>query len=216
MANLEEVVVKSKPSLRRYIETACLVLVGLFMIVNLPEPSRAGGASDQVRQSVEAVLRIVRGQEISGASAIQRRDELRKIIAARFDFGEMSKRALGAEWRRRTTEEQSEFAQLFAGLLENAYLKQIEAIKHEQVTFGRERIDGKAAEVETSVLTKENKELSIDYRLISTNGQWRVYDVVIEDVSLVNNYRSQFNRLLAKMPFDQLLRDLRARQTVAG
>ena len=216
MAKLEEVIVKSKPSLRRYLEAGGLIMFGLVMIIHLPEPSRAGGASDQVRQSVEAVLRIVRGQEINGASAAQRRDALRKIIAARFDFGEMAKRALGQEWQRRTTEEQSEFAQLFSGLLENAYLKQIEAIKDEQVSFGSERLDGKAAEVETTVLTKDKKELSIDYRLISHNGQWRVYDVVIEDVSLVNNYRSQFNRLLAKMPFDQLLRDLRARQSAAG
>ena len=140
----------------------------------------------------------------------ERREAIKEIIRERFDFGEMARRSLGPEWQRRTPEERKEFVNLFIDLLERAYISAIEDV--ESVRDLREKVDGNYAEVRTRVVDKKGVEFSVDYRLHNVNGRWRVYDVLVENVSLVNNYRDQFNRILTRYSYEELIRRMKSKQ----
>jgi phospholipid transport system substrate-binding protein len=172
----------------------------------------AGIPSDQVRQTADRVLLILQDPRLKAADKTkERRDQLRQVISARFDFNEMAKRSLGQHWQRRSTEEQRQFVQLFTDLLERSYADQIESFNGEKVLYGRENQDRDHAEVDTRVVTKKGEEFSVNYKLFSAGREWKVYDVVIENISLVNNYRSQFNRVLANSSFAEFLRKLQGK-----
>jgi phospholipid transport system substrate-binding protein len=121
----------------------------------------------------------------------------------------MAKRSLGAEWRRRTPAEQKEFIGLFTVLLKDSYIDSIESYRSEKVVYRRETQDGDYADVGTIVSSERGEEFTIDYRLSLEGSQWKVYDVVIENVSIVNNYRSQFGRILSRSSFAELLQTIR-------
>ena len=170
----------------------------------------AGAPQEQLRQSVDKLLAILNDPQLKAErKKNERREKLKEVLYQRFDFTEMAKRSLGSEWRRRTPEEQKEFVRLFTDLLEQAYLDKIESYSGEKFYYLKEREDGNYAEVDTKIVDKTGQEYSLDYRLHKVNGDWRVYDVIIEDVSLVGNYRSQFSRVLAKSSFDELLKTMK-------
>jgi phospholipid transport system substrate-binding protein len=173
-------------------------------------PAFAGAPTDQTKQTVDKVLMIINDPNLK-AKQQERREQLRQIIFARFDFTEMAKRSLGPHWARRSPEEQQDFVRVFTGLLENAYVEQIESANGDKVVYGREQMDGDTAVVSTKVITKKGEEVAITYKLHPVGGDWKVYDVVVEDISLVNNYRSQFNRVLANASFDELMRRLQGK-----
>jgi phospholipid transport system substrate-binding protein len=178
-----------------------------------PSPLIAGEPTEQIRATVDRVLAILRDPNLkSDAKKKERRDRLRQIIYSRFDFAAMAKHSLGSHWRRRSLEEQQEFVELFTRLLEDSYLDKIESYNGEKFKYTRESQDKNYAEVDTKLVTKKGEEFSINYRLHSTNGEWKVYDVIIENISLVNNYRSQFNRILANSSFEELIRRMKERQ----
>jgi len=179
------------------------LLVGILCF-QFPGLAAAGLPTDQTRETVDKVLGILQ----SGANGDQRRQQLRDTIYPRFDFPEMAKRSLGSHWSRRTPQEQQEFTKVFTGLLESSYVDKIETFNGEKVVYAREQVDGNNAEVFTKVVTKKGEEFSINYKLHRVGGEWKVYDVVVEDISLVNNYRSQFNRILANASFDELMKKL--------
>jgi phospholipid transport system substrate-binding protein len=173
----------------------------------------AGAPGDRVRETVDKLLTILNDPRLKGESKkIERREKLKEVVKQRFDFTEMAKRSLGPEWRRRSAEEQNEFVKLFTDLLEQTYLEKIESYNGEKVRYLKEREDDTNAEVSTKVVDNRGQEFSVDYRLSKVNGDWKVYDVVIEDISLVNNYRSQFNRVLAKGSFEELLTTLKEKK----
>lgn len=189
-----------------------VIVLVLLLLVFLPDSSRAGIPSDQVRQTADKVLSILQDPRLKAADKKkERRDQLRQVISARFDFDEMAKRSLGQHWQRRTTEEQRQFVQLFTDLLERSYVDKIESFNGEKVLYGRENQDGDQAEVDTRVVTNKGEEFSVNYKLYSAGREWKVYDVVIENISLVNNYRSQFNRVLANSTFAEFLRKLQGK-----
>jgi len=170
----------------------------------------AGVPTDQMRVTVDRVLAILKDPALNAAAAKEaRRSELRKVIFSRFDFEEMAKRSLGAEWRRRTPEEQKEFIQLFTELLKNSYIESIESYRGEKVIYRSESQDGAYADVGTKVINDQGEEFTIDYRLNLDGSQWKVYDVIIENISIVNNYRSQFRRILSRSSFAELLQTIR-------
>ena len=179
-----------------------LSTVGLSILLLVqPVWVAAGVPGDQVRQTTDKLLAILKDPQLKGESKKnERRDKLKELIYQRFDFTEMAKRSLGSEWRRRSTEEQKEFVKLFTGLLERAYLDQLESYSGEKIQYLKEREDDNYAQVETKIIDKKGQEFSVNYRLHNRNGDWKVYDVVIEEISLVNNYRAQFKRALAKSP----------------
>jgi phospholipid transport system substrate-binding protein len=177
----------------------------------------AGVPGDQVRQTADKVLAILKDPQLKGESKKnERRDKLKEVIYQRFDFTEMARRSLGSEWRRRSPEEQREFVKLFTGLLERAYLDNIESYNGEKFRYLKEQEDNNHAEVDTKIIDNKGQEFSVNYRLHKVNGDWKVYDVVIEDISLVNNYRSQFNRVLATSSYEELVNRMKGKTLSAA
>jgi phospholipid transport system substrate-binding protein len=172
----------------------------------------AGVPGDQVRQTADKVLAILKDPQLKGESKKnERRDKLKEVIYQRFDFTEMARRSLGSEWRRRSPEEQKEFVKLFTGLLERAYLDNIESYSGDKFRYLKEQEDNSHAQVDTKIIDNKGQEFSVNYRLHKVNGDWKVYDVVIEDISLVNNYRSQFNRVLATSSYEELVNRMKGK-----
>ncbi len=136
----------------------------------------------------------------------ERRTLLRQILLPRFDFREMAKRSLGAHWLKRTREDKSEFVRLFTNFVEKVYLGRIESYNNgEKFIYSNERIEGPYAEVRSKILTSKGEEFQINYKLHLVGEKWKIYDVVVEDISPVNNYRSQFNRIITKTSYDELV-----------
>jgi phospholipid transport system substrate-binding protein len=175
----------------------------------------AGMAEDQVKETVNRVVEILRDPELRKEDkATQRREMLRQAIFPRFDFAEMARRSLGSHWKNQKAK-QEEFVAVFSDFVENAYVGKVESFKDEKILFVRERIDQGFADVDTKVVPK-GEPFSVNYKLHLVGTEWKVYDVVIENISLVNNYRSQFNRILANSSFDELLKKLRDKRSEMG
>jgi phospholipid transport system substrate-binding protein len=186
--------------------------VALMLAVALCIPGAATGGepTEQIRGAIDRGLAIVKRADLQGdAKKAQRRDLLRKELFPFFNFEEMAKRSLGVNWKNRTPGERREFVKLFTDLLENAYAGKIEGYKGEKIRFGNETLDPPYAEVKTMIVTPRGEEFSVNYRLLSDGKRWRVYDIVIEGVSLVNNYRSQFAGILQKSSFEEMTKQLK-------
>lgn len=169
---------------------------------------------EQIKTTVDNVINILKDPKYKGESkAQQRRAALRTEISKVFDFEEMSKRTLGVYWKERTPQEKKEFVELFKDLLERSYSGKIESYTDEEVVYTDERIENRYAEVKTKIITKERKEIPIDYRLYFTGNNWKVYDVVIEGVSLISNYRSQFNKIIRTQSYQELVKRMKTKQT---
>lgn len=166
--------------------------------------------TDNVKKTVDEVVRIVADKEMKKHDQ-KRRQALKKTISQIFDYGEMAKRSLGKHWNQRTATEKKQFTDLFATLLENSYAGKIESYNNEKIVYIKDSVDGDHAEVKSKVITAKRDEFTLDYRLINQNGKWMVYDVVIEGVSLVSNYRSQFNRIIAANGYSELVRKLQSK-----
>ena len=182
----------------------------LTLVLSHTGAASAGVPTDQIRVTVDRVLMILKDPALNAAGAKEaRRSELSKAILPRFDFEEMAKRSLGAEWHRRTPAEQEEFIRLFTELLKNSYIESIESYRGEKVIYRSESQDGAYADVGTKVINDRGEEFTIDYRLNLEGSEWKVYDVIIENISIVNNYRSQFTRILGRSSFAALLQTIR-------
>ncbi|GAB4369280.1 MAG: ABC transporter substrate-binding protein [Deltaproteobacteria bacterium] len=186
-------------------------LVGLLAIaLCTPAVADGGEPTEQIRGAIDRGLAIVRRADLQGdENKTERRALLRKELFPYFHFEEMSRRSLGIHWRNRTPQERREFVNLFTDLLENAYAGKIEGYKGEKIRFGKETLDPPYAEVQTTIVTPQGQEFSVDYRLLADGSRWRVYDIIIEGVSLVNNYRSQFAGILQKSSFEEMTRKLK-------
>jgi phospholipid transport system substrate-binding protein len=186
----------------------------LWACILLPAPSRAGDPTEQVRSTVDKVLTIVRNsQPTSKAQMEAQRAQLAEVIYPRFDFTEMAKRSLARHWAGRTPQEQREFVTVFAALMGRSYANNIESAASPSVRYTRESEDRNYAQVDTEIVTDKRPPVSINYKLHSVDNEWRVYDLVIEDISVVNNYRSQFNRVIERSSFAELMRSMKEKQS---
>ena len=196
-------------------KTAIALAASAVLLSAFANTVQAGAPTEQVRQTADKVLQVLQDPQFkSNSNAAQRRDRLTQILASRFDFAEMAKRSLGANWQKGSAAEQQQFVRLFTNLLENSYIGQIEAYSGEKINYGRESVEQNQADVETKIVTKKGEEVSVNYKLKADGGNWKVYDVVIENVSLVNNFRNQFNRMLAKGSFADLITQLETKSTI--
>ena len=177
-------------------------LIGLFMAA----PAFATPTED-VKKVVDEVVHLVSDKNLK-KNDLKRRQALKKTISTVFDYSEMAKRSLGKHWNQRTPAEKKEFSDLFASLLENSYASKIESYNDEKIVYLKENVDGDHAEVKSKVLTAKRDEFTLDYRLMNRNGKWLAYDVVIEGVSLVSNYRTQFNKIISSNGYPELVKKL--------
>ncbi len=185
-------------------------MVGLLLLgVVAVQPAMAGGATDAMKHTIDEVLTTIRDKELKqSGKAEERRQRLEQIVGDRFDYQEMSRRSLGAPWSTLSDKDKQEFVALFQTLLTNSYADKIESYSGEGVKYINERIENDYAEVRTKVLTGK-VEIPLDYRLLNKGGDWRVYDVVVDGVSLVNNYRGQFSKILRSSSYADLVDQLR-------
>ena len=192
---------------------ARFIVVSLLFCLALPAASRGGSPTEQVRATVDKVLTIVRSPNSKSKSQMdEQRAKLIEVIFPRFDFQEMAKRSLGPNWTRRTPEEQREFVGIFAALMGRAYAENIESYTSQNVLYTRESEDQNYAQVDTKIVGDNQPPLAINYKLRRVDKEWKVYDLVIEDISVVNNYRSQFNRVIARSSFAELVRTMKEKQ----
>jgi phospholipid transport system substrate-binding protein len=182
----------------------------LVVLVVLVVPALAGVPTDQLKQRVDEVVRVL-DDPSAKAKPAQRRAAVRKISEEIFDYPDTAKRALGQHWSARTPEEQQEFVALFADLLDRAYFSKIDRYQGEKVRYGAESINGNEAVVKTMIVTRAGSEVPVDYRMHMANGRWLVYDVNIEGVSLVSNYRTQFNKIVQTESYQTLIQKLKAK-----
>ncbi len=188
----------------------CLIFFCLTLLPAAVIDAHAGEATDQIKETADAVIAVLNDKELKKpANKQKRRKQLREIVDRRFDFAEMAKRSLGLAWNKRTPEEQKEFVALFSDLLENTYVRKIERYEQEKVVYVSERVEGSYAAVRTKVITAKEVEIPVEYRIYKKGSKWEVYDVIIEGVSLVNNYRTQFSDIIRSEAYAGLVKRLK-------
>ena len=199
--------------------TSIPAALGVFSLLVLLISSVAFGASEQstesptkvVRATLAEVFRILEDPKLKDSSKLaSRRRMLEEVISHRFDYTEMSRRTLASQWTRLTEEQRTEFVDLFKGFLSDRYAGKIEGYSGEKVQYLNERLEGQYAEVRTK-LVSDKVEIPMDYRLISKAGHWYAYDIIADGVSLVKNYRSQFDKIVRSDSYDELVTRLRNR-----
>jgi phospholipid transport system substrate-binding protein len=197
----------------RWPRPVVFVAAALVALASLALPAAAGAPTEQLRAQIDRVLKVLDDPELKKESkARERRVAVRKIANEFFDFGETARRALGRHWQARTPAEREEFVQLFADLLERSYISKIELYGGEKIVFAGDTIDGDQATAKTRILTKQGSEVPVDYRMLRVGDRWVVYDVIIEGVSLVANYRTQFNKIIQTSSYQELVRKLKTKQ----
>lgn len=190
--------------------TRPLKVAGILMLFLFALPVYAGAPLDMIQTNVNKVLDVLRDPKLKADSAKEiKKEKLRAIYSQMFDQVELARRVLGRNWRKLNPSQQQEFIRLFREVLEKAYINKILAYTDEKIVFSREvPLSSDQAEVQTKIVTS-SREIPISYRVILKGGVWKAYDVVVENVSLVQNYRSQFNSILANHTPEQLLEILR-------
>jgi len=174
----------------------------------------AGVPTDQLRGATDRVLKVLQDPALKdSAKADARRQQIRAIADEIFDWRETGKRALARHWQARSPKEQEEFSTLFADLIERSYIGKIEQYSGERIEYLGDTVEGDQATVRTKLITKANTEIPIEYRMQKDGERWRAYDVVIENVSLVSNYRTQFNRIIVQSGYNTLVSKLKAKQS---
>ena len=170
------------------------------------------GPTQVVQAATEQVLQVVQDVDLAAPPVQEkRRRELQRIADRLFDFPEMARRSLAVHWRERSPQEQGEFVNVFKALLGRAYLGKLEGYAGEQIVYVGETVDGEFATVRSKIVTSRGAEIPVDYRLHVIGSRWAVYDVVVQGVSFVGNYRGQFDRIIRSSSYAQLMRDLRGK-----
>ncbi len=193
--------------------TRPLVAVAAVVSLLAARDAGAGVPTDQLRGSIDLVLKIVTDPELKKeAKTAERRKRIRAVVNQIFDFTEISRRCLGRHWQARTPAEREQFIALFGDLLENAYITKIESYSGEKIQYPGDAIEGDLAIVKTRIVTKQETEIPADYRMFLSNGHWAVYDVSIEGISLIGNYRTQFNAVIQRSGYPDLVAKLTAKR----
>ncbi len=189
------------------------VALACLLVLPAAREARAGLPTDQLKGAIDRVVKTIDDPAYKGEDkAPERRRAVRKIANDIFDFGEIARRSLARHWQPLTDKQREEFVMLFADLLERSYISKIELYGGEKIVYTGERVDGDQASVATRIITKNGTDVPIDYRLFKRGDRWLVYDVNIEGVSLVSNYRTQFNKIIQTASYNDLVQKMRTKQ----
>ena len=189
--------------------TLCRALVlGLVGTLALLQVSAwANSPTDQLRTALEEVIRILDDPSLKPkAKEKERQARVRAAVSGLFDFPEIARRVLGRHWRPLSESEREEFVSLFRAFIEHIYLPKIALYQGERVRFLSEAVDGNFAEVRSVLITRQGQEIPITYRLGQRHGHWLLFDILVEGVSLTSNYRSQFNEIIQRASYQELVR----------
>jgi phospholipid transport system substrate-binding protein len=194
------------------IRASFMVAVAIALVAVASPCAWAGAPTDQVREYTDAVVKVLEDPALKAEDKKpERRAAVRKIAAEVFDVQETAQRALGPHWQQRTPQERQEFVQLFAELLEQTYISKIDLFGGEKLRFTDEKVDGDNATVRAKVLTRQQAEVPVEARMLRKGDRWLVYDILIENISLVGNYRAQFDRIIRTSSYEDLVKRLRNR-----
>ena len=213
MQNLSREAKKKGDRMTRLYKFALALGLPAILAVGMgTSPVRASVPGEQVKATIDQVMKVLGDPAFQGPSKkTERREKLRQIVLPRFDFAEMAKRALGSNWNRYPNQ-QREFVTAFTQLLEETYADHIEAAKGDKVVYLNERTEKDYAEVATKVISPNGEETSMTYKLHAVESDWKVYDIVVENVSVVNNYRAQFNRVLSNASLEELIKRIKEKR----
>jgi phospholipid transport system substrate-binding protein len=196
-----------------------VVAIGVVgLLIGFGLPAEAGVPTDQLKSATDRVLKLLQDPELKKPEKTEeRRKRIRGVADDIFDWQETGKRALARHWQPLTPQQRDEFSVLFADLVERSYIGKIEAYSGEKILYGGETLDGGGqAIVKTKLVTKSNTEIPIDYQMSKEGDRWRAYDVLIEGISLVANYRTQFNKIIAQSGYDELIKKMKSKQDELG
>ncbi len=180
-----------------------------FLIVGM---AIAGEPQDQLRQTTDQVIAILSDPALKSPDKTKERRELiLKAIDERFDWEEMARRSLARHWAQRTPDERKEFIHLFKNLLERVYMDKVDGNSWDKVLYEGEQIDADYAAIKVKVITSKDQSIQVEYRMRKRGNRWLVYDFIVEGVGLVNNYRIQFNEIILKTSYQELVKRLKAK-----
>jgi phospholipid transport system substrate-binding protein len=194
------------------IRSFVVATIALALVATAAAPACAGTPTDQVREYTDAVIKILEDPTLKAEDRKpERRAAVRKVAAEVFDVQETARRALGPHWQQRTPQQREEFVQLFAELLEQTYISKIDLFGGERLRFTEEKVDGENAIVRAKVMTRQQAEVPVEARMLRKGDRWLIYDILIENISLVGNYRAQFDRIIRTSSYEDLVKRLRTR-----
>jgi phospholipid transport system substrate-binding protein len=197
----------------RYHARVLVTLIFLFMLSSV-HGVWAGAPTDQLRDGVDRVFKILRDPAMAGdTNTTQRRSAILTAAGTIFDFGEMAKRSLGQHWAARTPAERTQFVALFTDLMQQSYISKVDQHGGAKMVFGGETVDGDYASVRTTIPLSNGNGMPLEYRMHATGARWQVYDLSIDGISLVSNYRSQFNKVIRTESYETLVTKLTSHQT---
>ncbi|NIQ39799.1 MAG: ABC transporter substrate-binding protein [Proteobacteria bacterium] len=191
-----------------------LLLGFAFLILTLVTafPLSAGEPTEQIRETTDRIIALLTDESLDGDSKEEERRKLiRKAVDERFDWEEMARRSLAIHWAQRTDEERREFVSLFSDLLERTYMDKVDDYSGERVFYEKETVDGDYGVVDVRIITNTDTEIPAEYRVRKKENGWLIYDISINGVSLVNNYRTQFNSIILRSSYQNLVKKLKAK-----
>jgi phospholipid transport system substrate-binding protein len=196
----------------RHHARVCWILILVF-VLSPAHGAWAGAPSDQLSAGIDRVLKILADPELEGDKKLdQRRTAIVTVASEIFDFGEMAKRSLGQYWAQRTLAERGEFVRLFTTTIERAYISKVDTRGAGKMTVRGEQVEGPYATVRTTLPLSSGQEMPIDYRMHNIDDRWRVYDLSVDGVSLVANYRAQINKIIRTSSYEDLVAKFRSIQ----
>lgn len=191
-------------------------IILLLLLFCLVTPTLAGEPTDQIKETIDKMIVILNDPVLKDpAQAEERRKMIRQAASERFDWREMARRSLAKHWKERTEEEKQEFVPLFTDLLERTYMKRIENYSGDKVSYDGEKVKGKYSLVKVRIFTDKQVEIPVAYKMKKKGSEWKIYDVSIEGVSLVNNYRNQFDSVILSSSYQGLVEKLKEKEKAA-
>jgi phospholipid transport system substrate-binding protein len=185
-----------------------LIPLIVALVLGLASAAWAGPPTEQLRTYTDQVVKILQNPSMT---LPERREAVRHLAEEVFDVTETAKRALGQHWQQRTPAEQDEFVKLFANLLEQTYISRIDEFGGERLTYVSEQIDGDRAIVRAKITTKNGTDVPVESRVLLKGNRWLIYDILIENLSLISNYRAQFDRVIRTASYDELVKRLKTK-----
>jgi phospholipid transport system substrate-binding protein len=190
------------------------ILTLLFFATCSVPGAWAGAPTDQLREGIDRVFSILRDPQMAGdKNALKRQTAVLAAASTIFDFGEMAKRSLGQHWAARTPTERTQFVALFTDLVQHSYINKVDQHSGARMTFTGETVDGDLAAVRTAIPLNNGKEMPLEYRMHNADARWQVYDLSIDGISLLSNYRAQFNKIIRIDSYETLVTKLQSHQT---
>jgi phospholipid transport system substrate-binding protein len=187
--------------------------IALLIVFAVPG-AWAGVPTDQLRDGVDRVFKILHDPAMAGTTnAAQRRSAVFTAAGTIFDFGEMAKQSLGKHWAARTPAERTRFVALFTALMQHSYISKVDQHGGAQMVYQGETVDGGLAAVRTTIPLSNGGAMPLEYRMHNANARWQVYDLSIDGISLVSNYRAQFNKVIRLGSYDVLVAKLQSHQS---